>query len=566
MTVEGIRSRESRIEGRRPATEPETQHGVSRVVVIADDLPPARLRTFLASYRDQELFVIAPAEHAEWGLDASRHRFLTFDDEESPGRHLERLGPVDRIVVVRSASAEVQAAMLRELLFHLSPEGLYVVALDPASEVTTTDEFGALLRTLAGDGGVVPRDVRELRRAALRVRVGRRWIRVRKTGRHFLKLRDDSATRLLRSRGSRTKVDELVVAPGDTFRAGTEIVSHGASKELAGLATTVLTPPLHLRHYQGHVGLVSNALTLTDHEVLPDSFRHHLNRRPSNPRLVDADARFGRVPQRLMPRDDLGGSYYLLDSENSGHFGHLLTEVISRLWGWDRAKQDDPDLRAIFRIRYPQERDPALERTIFSAFGIAEEDIAWVDHPVRLESMYAATPMFHNSRPHYVHPGIRAIWQRIRDGLPVQDGPTWEKVFVSRRDTYGNRRCLNREEVEGYFSDAGFEVIYPEDFSLSRQAQVFSQARTIAGFGGSGMFNALFADRLETMIVLTHEAYTARNEALIALPLDVRLHYFWNAPEIAHPVGGWTREAYKSAWTFDLPRHRDELEQVLQDG
>jgi capsular polysaccharide biosynthesis protein len=551
-----------------PATERPA--GVRRVVVLADAVPPAMLRALLEPYRGSELFVVAPEPHAEWGLDGLHERFLPFGKESNAQWYLKLWGPVDVIVNARSAPASRHDAMLADLFFHLHPGGTYVVprwaltAYRPGNplEVRLRRLAAALVRGVPDDAS--KRD-RELAEAVSAVDVTRDEIRLVKRGRHYLKLSDRWADRMLGTRDRDLVVRRLRTLPAQTFASGTRLVSHGASRELAGLATTVEVPPLHLRSYRGQVGLVSNSLAFTRHEILPDSFRHHLAADLVNPRVVDVDKDFARIPQHVMPTEELPGSYYLLDAENSGHFGHLMTEVISRLWGWDAAKADDPDLRAIFRIRHANERDPRLERMLLTAFGIAEHDITWIDHPVYVESLYAATPMFHNSRPHYVHPQIRETWRRIRAGLPADPGPTWDKVFVSRPDTFGNRRCLNRPEVERHFADAGFHVIYPEQHSLSRQAEIFSSARVVAGFAGSALFNTLFAERLEHLVVLGQEAYTARNEVLISLPLDVQVDYFWNEPEIAHPPGGWSREAYKSDWTFDLRRHRKDLARLLRE-
>lgn len=541
----------------------------AKVVVVADDVPPSILRHYLDPYRDDDLFVIAPEPYDEWGLDGLHQRYLRFDKESNLQWHLKLRGPVDRIVNVRAAGAADHEEMLRALLFHLVPGGEYML---PRAAITDyepgnplerrLDQFAAALarRTEKVAG---PAAEQELVRAVGEVRLGRDWIRIGKSGKHYLKLSDRWANRILGVRNPGVAVRELVLRAGGTFASGTTVTSYGAQAPLKGLESTVTTPPLHLRHYRGRVGLVSNALTFTENEVLPDSFRHHLQANLFNPRFVNVDRNFARLDQHVRPIAELAGSYYLLDSENSGHFGHLMTEVISRLWGWDRAKADAPDLKAVFRIRYPNEREPKLEQLVLSAYGIDPEDIVWVDRPVYLESMYAATPMFHNAQPYYVHPDIRSVWTRIRDGLEDKDGPVWDRVFVSRRDTLGNRRCLNRSRVEEYFASAGFQVIYPEDHSLGRQSAIFAHARAVAGFGGSAMFNTIFADRLEHMIVLSQEAYTARNEVLISLPLDVRLHYFWNRPTTPHPPGGWSRAAYRSDWTFDFERHRKDLDDVV---
>jgi len=568
-----------------PGTSRGQQDGIvtgrRRVVVVADDSPPDVLRAVVDRYRDDEVFVLAPAPYEEWHLDAP-HRYLRLDKESNVQWYLKLYGPVDRIVDTRRRWPKAHEAALRRLLFHLVPDGEYVIPRSALRGYRAGNPLETRLATFAralseadpdevqdgvSDGAsddVVDDDFPELSRAVAEVRVDREEIVLRKNGRHYLKLSDRWANRMLSTRRlETTTVRELALLPELRFASLTTVDSLGASAPRQGLETTVDVPPLHLRHYSGRIGVVSNALAFTANEILPDSFRHHLSN-SRNRRLVQADENFARIPQHVRPTRELPGSYYLLDSENSGHYGHLMTEVISRLWGWDRAKQDAPDLKAVLRVRHPGEREPQLERTVLGAYGIPPEDVVAVGEPVFLESMYAATPMFHNARPHYVHPEVRAVWRRIREGLTAEPGPTWDRVFVSRKDTLGNRRCLNRADVEEYFAGAGFEVIYPEEHSLGRQAEIFAKARVIAGFGGSGMFNALFAERLEHLVVLTHEAYTARNEVLIALPLGVRLHYFWNRPAVPHPPGGWSEEAYKSDWSFDLVGHRRELRALVR--
>ncbi len=543
--------------------------GRRRVVVVAEDNPPDVLRAVVDRYRDDEVFLLAPAPYEEWGLDAP-HRYLRLDKDSNVQWYLKLHGPVDRIVDTRLRWPKEHEAALRRLIFHLVPGGEYVIPRSALRGYRTGNPLETRLATFAralsesDPDAVGDDDFPELSRAVAEVRLDREEIVLRKNGRHYLKLSDRWANRMLSTRRlETTSVRELALLKERRFASATTIDSHGASAPRRGLETTVEVPPLHLRHYSGRIGVVSNALVFTANEILPDSFRHHLSN-SRNRRLVQVDENFARIPQHVLPTRELPGSYFLLDSENSGHYGHLMTEVISRLWGWDRAKQDAPDLKAVMRLRHPGEREPDLERAVLGAYGIPPEDVVAVGEPVFLESMYAATPMFHNARPYYVHPEIRAVWRRIREGLASEPGPTWDRIFVSRRDTFGNRRCLNRAEVEEYFAAAGFEVVYPEEHPLGRQAEIFAHARVIAGFGGSGMFNALFAERLEHLVVLSHEAYTARNEVLISLPLDVRVHYFWNRPVIPHPPGGWSEAAYKSDWSFDLVRHRRALNALVR--
>jgi len=137
--------------------------------------------------------------------------------------------------------------------------------------------------------------------------------------------------------------------------------------------------------------------------------------------------------------------------------------VLSRLWGWRAAKREIPDLKLIFRIRFSNERHPALEQRYFTALGIAEEDVVWTDKSVRLRSLVAATPMWHNQFPHYVHPEIKPqIWDPLGDALIDPDSPTYDKIFVSRQRHQASRNCRNAAEVEALFAAHGFEIVYPE--------------------------------------------------------------------------------------------------------
>jgi capsular polysaccharide biosynthesis protein len=241
-----------------------------------------------------------------------------------------------------------------------------------------------------------------------------------------------------------------------------------------------------------------------------------------------------------------------------------MTETLSRLWGWDQAKQEEPGIKALVMAPKSPGRGTGLQRALFSAYGIDPRDLVVIDRPVWLECVVGATPMWHNWEPFYAHPGILEVWDRIRAGMLAQpyDGPTPQRIFVSRSEQHTRRACRNAHEVELYFRERGFEVVYPERLPLHAQAHVFANAESVAGFAGSAMFNLMYA-RPREIVILTHEAYTARNEHLYASILGGDLHYFWSSPERSHPDGRWSRKAFDSDWTFDFHRDGDELDAVL---
>ena len=119
--------------------------------------------------------------------------------------------------------------------------------------------------------------------------------------------------------------------------------------------------------------------------------------------------------------------------------------------------------------------------------------------------------------------------------------------------------------VEAFFSRLGFAIVYPEDLAFGDQIATFAGARVIAGFAGSGMFNMMFAPNA-TVLVLSGDSYTAINEYLIKSVVGGDIHYFWSPAVVRHPEGGWTWEAYRSNFVFDLDRFGTEILDVVTDA
>ena len=113
--------------------------------------------------------------------------------------------------------------------------------------------------------------------------------------------------------------------------------------------------------------------------------------------------------------DGLPGAWFHLDSEWPGHFGHLVTEQVSRMWAWERVRELEPDVKVLLTLQH--DREPAVlapfEIDILGAFGITPEDIHVFTAASRPERLYTSTGMF--SLPRLVHPSMAAIWNRVGD-------------------------------------------------------------------------------------------------------------------------------------------------------
>ena len=330
----------------------------------------------------------------------------------------------------------------------------------------------------------------------------------------------------------------------------------------APLAPTIKAPGLAVREY-ANVTCAPYQMLIASQMLIPDAYRHYLNRTLTNGHTTDLGVRFARPRKKLKRPQELSGEYFYLGSEVPQHFGHVMTEQLSRLWAWADVKSRYPDAKALVDVRPRHDGLRPWEIEIFSAAGVDPNDLVPTSGVVRVERLLAAAPMFVNTQ--YAHPAIIHVWDRTGTAL-IELAPKRvyaERVFVSRRPTRRKRPCRNADEVESFFRSRGFEVIYPEDYGVAEQAKIFGEVRVVAGFAGSGLFSMLFCGEAKTVIVLWPEPYTSRNEYLISSVLGHRLEVFWCATERSHPGGGWDPDAYQSTYFFDFERDAARLDETI---
>ncbi|CAN5212445.1 hypothetical protein BH09ACT12_BH09ACT12_00910 [soil metagenome] len=490
------------------------------------------------------------------------------------------LPPIALVIDSRSPKGPQQGKLFEAAFFVLDPGARWVALLDEATlgaaspqrqepggpssgKVPQMERVGRRFEAAARTGDVRPRWRTHLR-SSDQVVVTPELVSIRKGRGHLLKIRDADALTLLPQREPDLDVHEIASHEVSTLTTH-DHVHYGEQRGEQQVPDVMESPRLTLRRYDGAVTLPVNALAYHGRTLLPDSFRWHLSEVPTAWGIKDTGSRFARL-QPHPPAQHLEGSYFHFGYNNSGHFGHLMTEALAKLWGWQAAKDDDPSLKILCRVHPERQQRPSarLETRLLPAYGIAPEDIAWADGPVTVDRLYSGTPMWHNTVPFYAHEGLREDWARLRDGMlrgaDATPGPS--KIFVTRRS--GHRLCRNVEQVEAIFEAAGYTVVHPQALALADQVALFASARVVAGFGGAGMFNLAYARQLEAVVILNQWAYEARNEQLYAAVHDAACHTFWSKPDIDHPPGGSAYRAHQSDWEFDLGLS-GELSALLAD-
>jgi capsular polysaccharide biosynthesis protein len=535
-----------------------------RVVILTDAVVRKKVQPYLWQFRQDRISVLSAEAAPEWRAANVDFEHLALGDVAQYEAYFARLGPVDIIIDLLRAPFTVHQQAWEALFYHLKPGGAYVLDRRLVSEPAD----GEVLAWLKRIGDLVNRapDAKrsEPAEATSSIVLTPQLVVASKRHRHYLKLRDANVSELLVAREPTFRVTELQTLPPGELVSRAQVISHDAGVPIPWLPETMPYPPMHLRHYAGRIGYLGSSLVSTETTILPDSFRWHLEPNPRNPKLKSVSPTMARIPENFLPKRTLDGTYFHMDPNGVGHFGHFMTESIGRLWGWDEAKRRYPHLKALYRIRDIKKVNDRFERQLMMAYGIAADDIVAVDKSVYVESLVSATTMWHNAVPHYVHPDLAAVWDRISRNLVAPDAPAYERVFISRSGQWWRRVCRNLPDVEKFFEARGFQIVYPEHLDLPTQAGIFANASVVAGFVGSAMFNVMHAKNLKALVLLAHEAYTARNEHLYTSLIGCPVHYFWSEPDISHPVDGWSQAAFDSDWEFDFARNTRDLEELLK--
>lgn len=476
-------------------------------------------------------------------------------DESDRHVRLAANGPYH--LVLATGPRDSPAELLTNVLFHLRRGGLLAVA-DLGHEQPSPDELTALLirlRTLrarrrAGEDRRPGTDEERLARAVRRVVFGDDYVVVENRTACLAKMREAEMASLLRE--SRRSVGTVHLhLPPETFTPRSVVRDHG-EESVERAQPDLAVPALELREYEDVV--CGPGQLVTAHNILfAETYRHHLRPRMRSRQVVDVAPRFGTMRVDMSAPESLEGPHFHWDSEFPGHYGHTLSEQVSRLWGLQRAREEHPEIKVLAGRRTELSHVLPFERAVLAAVGFQEQDIVVCDRPLRVERLLTATPML--SMPEYVSPRIAATWDSVGDAIAAGASTRHHpgRFFCSRRTH--KRACRNTAEVEALFGRAGFDIVFPEELTLADQIAMFRGADIVAGYAGSALFTLMFCASPKKVIMVAPESYTATNEYLIGAVRGHTVDVFWSRPD---------SESFRSSYRFDLLREGRSLRNHLR--
>ena len=337
-------------------------------------------------------------------------------------------GPFD-LLVDSSSAADRVVDLFRESFLHVRAGGRYVVLGESAAALA------AFLET--AETSPLTMAVGEVRRTGDALSVVR-------TGRTLAKLREREMNEALAQDPSRGRV--LSSLPGVAFDSACEMrVSRPPLRDQT--KERYEAPELFLREYD-EVSCRPKSVLVQRGLLCPDTYRHHLAPHLTHKMLRDSAPRFAVTPKNEPPSVRLEGTYFHLDNEIRGFFGHALTEQVSRLWAWREAQERHPGIKVLLSLNRGREV-AGWEYELLEAGGIDRADVVVISEPVVVERLLSATPMF--SMPAYVAPAHHRDVGRRRYGAARARGgegvPEPHLLHSSSRQARVHQPCGGRGAV-----------------------------------------------------------------------------------------------------------------------
>ena len=193
-----------------------------------------------------------------------------------------------------------------------------------------------------------------------------------------------------------------------------------------------------------------------------------------------------------------------------GHFGHILTESIHRLWPLIGAHYDRAVFTGVIGLRGVLSAEdlwkaevPSTVKAVMEAMGLPDIETFLVREPTVFEGLDIPQPgsRYQNGVEAFYFDYLRTYQDRIAKRLPGYTGP--QSVYYSRRHILAQGGIVGSTYFEEVMARAGIVSVIPESLTLDEQLNHLLNARRIVFDQGSSVhLTELFAHLPGTFYML----------------------------------------------------------------
>ncbi len=181
-------------------------------------------------------------------------------------------------------------------------------------------------------------------------------------------------------------------------------------------------------------------------------------------------------------------------------WGHYLVEGVTRLWYF--LKNDETVDKYVFFIQYGEEREiRGNYRQFLELLGVWDK-IEIINKPTRYREVIVPERSFVIWK-YWSQEYIDTFEKIAENAKPSADLQYSDKLFLSRsKIPQFDKKEFNMDMLDEFFGKNGYQVVYPEHFSLSDLVCLMRHAKTIASLSGSVQHNMMFAPKgIEHIII-----------------------------------------------------------------
>lgn len=105
-----------------------------------------------------------------------------------------------------------------------------------------------------------------------------------------------------------------------------------------------------------------------------------------------------------------------------------------------------------------------------------------------------------------------------------------KKIYISRKNYSSHDiRVDNEEALENYFTEKGFQIVYPEDIpTFKEQFELFNSCSTLAALSGSGLTSLIFLQENQKVVEILTEVmvgFTMSDDETKVINYGIHDHY-----------------------------------------
>ena len=216
------------------------------------------------------------------------------------------------------------------------------------------------------------------------------------------------------------------------------------------------------------------------------------------------------------------------------HFGHFLTQTLSRFW----YLRERPSARLLFHSMFNTAQLFSFEfiAQIFHALGLRQEQFVRFEVPTLVRGLTVPYPSFEEMHfAHQIHGEcLREVGAFFTKGdVRADDRP----LYLSKtRIDVGVNCIVNEQEIEDELARRGVRIAHTENLSMSQQIEILRRHRTLLGTVGSHFHSTVMLQEGHRIVGLNViETLNANFQVLDKLCGNEASYFYAPYTKVDHP-------------------------------